>query len=281
MVGDSARFVRGRCDGITYRVRNDSGQGAALAAYIRERRFLQLDESNRLYTHNRRNRIYAMQLDDPAVPVILKVSCNDPGYAPGRRLLNEISRPFRDNIHRAFRGCCALEEAGVPAAKALAFWRHWKSRLTFDSYLVYERIACDYSIRDIRMAAEAGGAEARDKLQLLMAEVGRFTARLHARNLRHYDLAPGNFLVRETPGGEDGSPRFSLFVLDYDSVSRPWFRIPGVKTFFDMRCHRRLRLDDDLIRCFFNGYFEGRYSPLWWRVRSFWQLSPGRRLRGK
>jgi len=243
----------------------DAPEREAVRAYVESGAWRAPAAARRLATRNPRYEVWAFPLPGTSTDVILKIAQAAPAsYPPARRLNALVSHLLRDPARRAANGARLLAAAGVPTYRPLACWQARRAGRFRDSFLLYAAIPALRSLREIKL--HDPGA-----LAPMVEPLADLVARLHARGLRHDDLACGNFLV-----GENGR----LHLIDTDHVHRARrLGIPALKRFFDLNDLRRLDLDEPLRREFLRRYLGGRDSAFWWRAHLFWRHGGNRPLR--
>ena len=255
----SERYAHG-----AFLLRADLEKRAEIERYIRETRFLQVDEADRLSTKNRRYRMYMFPLPAAGINAVMKVSWDNPAYPRWRRLGIRLTEFFRDRGEAAFFGALLLHREGIPTLKPIACWTYQPTFGFRESYFLYERLDTAGSLRDLRTEDPVSEQRA-----AVMDQVARLLGRLHGLRLWHRDLAPGNFLVA-SPGhqslaieGEDGG---SIYLIDTDSVSKRRFRIPFFTRLREIGALRRLNLDPTEVEHFMRLYLGGTYKKSWLTV---------------
>lgn len=255
------------------RILDDQPECAAVRAFIDSGLWRNPGAFRRIPTRNPRYEVHALALPGTSTPCILKIAQAAPAsYPPARRFNAWASHLIRDPSRRALEGARALAAAGLPTIRPLACWTARRTGRWRDSFLLYAAVPALRSLRDVKLEAEARpSGDAAQALPALAERLADLVARLHARGLRHNDLACGNVLV-----GEDGA----LHLIDTDHVHRARrFGLPALKRFFDLNDLRRLDLDEPLRRAVLRRYLGGRDSAFWWRVHLYWRHGGNRPFR--
>ncbi len=263
----SGRYCAGQ-----YLVRADSARAELLESYILEARFLDVSEDNRLYSHNKRYRVYCLKPRWLDSEVILKISWASPDYKFWRRANIIVSQLFKNYSRSAFEGALMLARAGINTINPLACWTYNRSVLRRESYFMYEKLPAEYSIRDVRLKAEGGNTSYGLLFDEFVEKMARLVAGMHERGLRHDDMASGNILVQK----EGDSYRLAVIDTDHISVNHVPFSV--LKLFFDLKCMRRLDFDEETRRRFLRLYLGADYSERWWPVMEFWRKGGNRPL---
>ena len=247
----------------------------ALEAYISKLEFLELPEENRLYTHNKRYRVYAFHLAAAERDVILKVSWANPEYSPSRRRNIQFLQWFKNYSKIAFFGALALQKIGIRTITPLAYWNYSRTPLNIDSYFLYEKRPAISSALDVaRDVAADPTPDNQAKLNAIIDRMSDITRCLHEHRFRHDDIAIGNFLVElgdETAPESDPVRRYNVAMIDTDHITFSHTHPAWLKRFFDLRDLRRLNLDDKGQHRFINRYLGEKYSNKWWSVYKFWK----------
>jgi len=276
-------LVRKRYAGGTFMLRKGVAENVRLEEYISRLEFLSVDEKNRIPTHNKRYLVYSMSISPLAKEYIMKISLVSREYRLLRRLNVFLSQWLRDYARTALLGALALENAGISTIKPVACWRHRESVLGVRSYLLYEKIPAVFSVRDYKLRVLAGDPEGREEvLDVLIEKMADVVASVHRSNLRHDDVASGNFLVsvREgTPGTADARLKYAVSVIDTDHVKRVWWPTAFLRCFFGLKCLRRLDFDEKRRKAFLMRYLGDGYGQFWWKVHEFWRRGGNRPLR--
>ncbi len=247
----------------------------ALEAYISKHGFLDVSETTRLSTHNKRYRVYSFHLGPAERDVILKVSWANPAYGWARRFNIRIVQLFRDYAKSAFLGALALDRVGIRTIQPLAYWRYARSIFNVESYLLYERYPAEGSVLDLVRDVERHPTPLnRRKLDAMIDQLADMVRCMHDHGLRHDDTAVGNFLIEEADlSSAESEPerRYQVVMIDTDHVAPSHLRGGLLKSFFDLRDLRRLNLSEDDRRRFMKRYLGDDFSEGWWRVHMFWR----------
>ena len=260
----------------TYLIRSGPAEGPRIEAYIVGRKFLQLDEKDRLHTRNRQHRLYAFHLPEIGRDVVLKIYALDPSYPPMRKLEIWASRLFKDRCKGAFDGALALQRAGIATFTPLARWTYRKSWLETERYLLYEKIPAPISVGQYRDRVKGEKSSSQNQaLEVLIEGMAEVAAKMHSSHLRHGDLAFGNFLVNIDPSVEawsaiDSSNCPVLYVIDTDKVSTSRLRHPFLKRVLDLKSLKPINFEPHERKIFLKKYLAADYSPFWLRVFEFW-----------
>ncbi len=256
-------------------VHHDLDCRGALEAYISKLEFLELPEENRLYTHNKRYRVYAFHLVAAERDVILKVSWANPEYGFARRLNIQILQWFKNYSKIAFFGALALQKIGIRTITPLAYWSYARTPLNVDSYFLYEKRPAISSALDVaRDIAADPTPDNKAKLNAIIDRISDITRCLHEHRFRHDDIAIGNFLVElgdETAPESDPVRRYNVAMIDTDHITFSHMRPAWLKRFFDLRDLRRLNLDLEGQQRFIKRYLGKNYSEKWWSVYKYWK----------
>jgi len=247
----------------------------ALQAYIANCDFLHLPEESRIYTHNKRYRVYAFYLSAAERDVILKVSWANPEYGCLRRLNILWHQWFKNYAKSAFFGALALNRIGIRTIRPLAYWSYRTSALGIEQWFLYEKRPAVSSVLDL--VRECEGCDDCVKSEMLDAVIDRMAdivRSMHAHKFRHDDIAAGNFLIEIgdlTAPESDPVRRYNVSVIDTDHITYSRFRFGLLKRILDLRDLRRLNLSREGQRRFMKRYLGEDYSEKWWNVFVFWK----------
>jgi hypothetical protein len=247
----------------TLLLRADFAGREEIERYIRTAAFLNVEETSRLATRNRRYRLYTLRLPSAGIDAIMKVSWDNPAYPKWRRLAIRVTEVFRDRSEAAFMGALTLRQAGVPTLKPIACWTYEPALGSRESYLLYEKIDAAGSVRDLRMKTKSSAAE---PLMAALERLARFLREFHQRGLWHSDLSLSNFLLpaddkRDKAAGlKDDGP---IYVIDTDGVSKRRFRLPFFSKIREINALRRMNLAPAEIESFLRHYLGPSYKPSW------------------
>lgn len=162
---------------------------------------------------------------------------------------------------RSYEGSVALYKNSIPTPKPVAYLAlknlPWNAR----GIAVFETIEDSQELFILYCDKNS----AFDKLFKLAASYVRV---LHDSGYRHTDIVLHNFLVQN-----ENSDEPKLFIIDNDKVYKAAFLevIKPLKTFFDLRCMRRLEVSDDELEFFLKNYFGSSYLPIWKKALYFWR----------
>ena len=264
----------------TFVLRRGLPETQAIEEYIAQRNFLDVREEDRLATTNRRYRLYSFHMAGMDKKVVLKISSANPEYPFWRRMNVHLSHLTKDYGRKAMKGALALESAGVRTIRPLACWRHRRSSLIVDSYLLYEMVDAEFSIRQYWQQIRDSMTEVQERiLGELVDKMAQIVSSVHAAGLLHGDIAGGNFLVAARDKTKKDSGGHDVWLIDTDSISRNRIPVPFLKRIRDLRSLRRMGFDRDrngfgevLRQRFLRVYLGDEYSSFWQRVFDFcWQ----------
>ncbi len=183
----------------------------------------------------------------------------------GHRLDLALKSLFSSGAKRSYRGAVWLWEAGIPTIRPVAF-SSCGSGFSQVGYFIYEAIE-----EGVRVSSLIGEMEEDDPERYrLIEQMAIITRRVHDAGYRHTDIVGHNFLLVRKDDGE------TMYLIDTDKTKKAFIisRIPFFKRFFDIRCLRRLRIDNDGIRHFLRSYERGKLRKRDLRIFAFW-LSGG------
>lgn len=180
----------------------------------------------------------------------------------GRRLELSFKEILKPAAQRSYEGSVALYKNEIPTPKPVAYFASKKMPWNSRSIVVLETIE-DAKELFILYREKSGAFE---KLFKIAAS---YVKLLHDSGYRHTDIVLHNFLVQSS----DNNRNEKLFVIDTDKVHKTLFSAPikTLKTFFDLRCIRRLEVRDDELELFLKNYFGSSYSHIWKKVLYFWR----------
>lgn len=249
------RYARGWCLVLRHEAR------ASVEEFIVGERFRKCPEDQRVYTHNKRYRVYEVRLPGEDRNFMMKVAWVNPEYRLGRRINVWISQRLRNSALRAVAGAMALAEHGVRTIRPVACWTWRPSFFRMEQYFLYEKMEADFSCRDLmlrrRAQAQAGDAQLWDAV---IESLGALLKQVFDSGLRHHDPALGNILVRR------GAGRVELGLIDTDHVRRTRATMRFLKRVGDMYSLRRLRLDDADMRRVLQRSMPKDYDEFWFKV---------------
>ena len=90
---------------------------------------------------------------------------------------------------RSYANSVRLLELGVPVPEPIGFVEFFRDGVLYDSYYVSKKVDYDFNIWKVLNAYP-------DAYPDLISAAARFVALLHDRGIIHFDLSPGNFLVK-------------------------------------------------------------------------------------
>lgn len=188
----------------------------------------------------------------------------------GRRIDLAIRSLLVSGAEKSFRGAAWLWEAKIPVIRPVAFSAKGRG-ISRVSYFVYEAIAAEKDVNAFIADMEADDP----RKPLLIGEMARITRKIHDAGYRYTDIVGHNFLV-DTADASGAR----LYLIDTDKTQKTFFTagVAPLKLFFDMRCLRRLRLDNDSIRHFLRVYHGRELKKSDLMLFSFW-ISGGFDLR--
>ncbi len=231
--------------------------------YIRDRAFLDVDESNRIVTRNRRYRLYMFPIPSTGIDAVMKVSWDNPAYPKWRRLVIRLAEVFWDRSEAAFLGALTLLRAGVPTIKPIACWTYEPSFAGRESYLLYEKIDAVGSVRDLKLQTQQSTGSPETPAVEPLAHLVRD---LHQQGLWHHDLSLSNFLLPhpgDHVGQDDQNHPNPIYVIDTDGVSERRFRWPLFSRIREINALRRLNLTPIEGERFLRHYLGSSYKRSW------------------
>ena len=244
-------------------IREGLASAPELERFIRELRFLDVDDSTRIRTpsQRKRHRLYYFHFPSLDVPCVLKVDQVDSGYSWLRRQELRLTGLLRDNARRSYEGALALEQAGLETMRPLAHWTYRVSRFYREGYFLYQAIETDLGIKRYRDSiADAPSPKQLENFNQLIEMMARLTRRMHDAGLRHGDIVTGNFLVagheRDKAGELLITDATRVYLIDTDHIKKARIALSPIKHFFDLYCLRRLDFDDEGVRFFLRRYYD-------------------------
>lgn len=168
--------------------------------------------------------IHPDHIDPPSREATLRYARNaiwtigDP-RAPDRKLV--VKKPVKMHLHKRFldrfkpskalrswNGSCELLCRGVAAATPVAYFETHDRKSLSDNYYLCERVASDYTARDMIAAFSAGQPHFLDFSETdAYRQLGAFVLRMHGCGMQFRDLAGGNILIDR---GDAGALSFAL-----------------------------------------------------------------------
>jgi len=248
-----------------FTVNPESGCVAEVERFIREKGFLKVTDDKKVNTHNKRNLVYSFILPGSDREVIMKITRCNPEYPFLRRLNVLLSNLLKNSAKRTYDGAMALRSAGISTFIPLAHWTRGISLFSVERYVLYEKIPADFSAADCKGEAEIrADDESTQKWNDVLSRVAQAIAKLHDHYLQHWDLAPGNLLVRVK---NDNAEKEYCEIIMIDTEHVFWNRIPFrfFKRVRDLRSLRRLarHLTAADRRKFLERYLGADYNRFW------------------
>lgn len=133
---------------------------------------------------------------------------------------------FRDSpALKSWRNGQRLLEVGLPTARPLAVLHRRRFGLTWESYLVTEKLTDAIELKTyVQQLAALPQAQAHQRRQEITATVARLVRRLHQHQVSHRDLKAANILVvNQNEEGKEKSPQ--LYLIDLYGMRR-WRKLP-------------------------------------------------------
>jgi glycosyltransferase involved in cell wall biosynthesis len=145
---------------------------------------------------------------------------------------------FRDSkAHRSYDYALKLIGLGIGTPAPVGYYEQKCAFLFLKSYYACLQSECPYQFSDLIKEIEFP-----DRNQILKA-VGRFTANLHEKGVRHHDYSAGNILFKKT-GSEIEIELIDLNRIEFGNVDIQ----KGCKNF------ERLNIDDESLKIMANEY---------------------------
>lgn len=177
----------------------------------------------------------------------------------GRRAELSFRDFLKHGAKKSYEGSVALYKNGIPTPKPVAYLvaknMPWNAR----GIVVLETIEDSNELFILYRQKSVHFEE-------LFKVAASYVRQLHDRGYRHTDIVLHNFLVQN-----ENSKEPKLFIIDNDKVYKAafWEIIKPLKTFFDLRCIRRLEVSDDELELFLRNYFGSNYSYFWKKALYF------------
>jgi len=261
-----------------YCIREDVPYADAVRGFIESFDFRDRTLYEAIPTNNRRNTLYAFHFPPANRRLVVKIFSVDPALSPRRRAALFMTNLAKNYPRASFAGARILEQAGIPGARAVAYWTFRPDFQHMDGYYLYEEIPAKTSVHRFRESIRGRPSELeRRAWDRMIDEIAHISRDLHEKNIRHGALELGNFLVDfgnhgARPRNEADADNARLYLIDTDRVSKARIRIPGLKRFLDLNCLRRLDFDREGRRAFVGRYLGEHYSTAWWYVLELWRL---------
>ncbi len=185
-----------------------------------------------------------MPTDDALVPVVVK------GYARQGWLKDAGDRRRGSPAERAWRVARHLQQAGVGTPAPLAWLERWDGHRLAEAYFVTRRAEAASNGRDeLRHLLRCEAFT--DRLIPFMETLAAAIRALHEAGVVHGDLGNQNILMRRT-----GEQRWTdLQFIDLNRARLTKGPLTLGERALDLA---RIYLPSDLLRCFFQMYFQGR-----------------------
>jgi serine/threonine protein kinase len=269
--------IRGATNSCRYTVRENIPEARCIIDYIRSHAFRKPEPASTIFTRNKRHQLFTAKVPGVVAEPFLKVNRINSKETLLRRLNVFLRGLLVNDCLNAFHGALIMEEAGLKTLKPLACWTYREHLLYRSSYFLFEPAPCDYTLWNKAPTAGRKMSEEESKeWHRFIGYSADYVRVMHEAGIRHGDPAPGNFLITENAGKEP-----ELALIDTDTVRKVRFRIPFVRSFFDLACTKRLALTTEDRRRFLKCYFGDQYREYWWFIAEFWRLNLWRRIRGK
>ena len=197
---------------------------------------------------------------------ILKRFYIHPAYKFSRKVDLFLTSILKDYSRVAYFGSLALESAGIPTAKAVAFWSYKKNVFFSEKFFLYEAIDADATLFSHYQQAKENSATSLKEIESTIIKVIK---KIHSLNMRHGDPQLENFLVKYSHPN-DSKEKFSIYLIDTDHFSKAYINISYIKKAFDLRCLASINVDKDEKKAFVKHFLGEGYSSFWWWVFVFW-----------
>jgi hypothetical protein len=253
----------------------DLASNESLKKYIREERFLDVPEENRVKNRNRQHKVYSFHLAELNREVVMKVYWMDPTYPLWRRIEIWISLIFQDRCYRAFIAALSMQKHDIPTYTPLAYWTHRKKGHALAKYLLCERIPAAMDMTELIRRSDAEGTDEHKQATVeIIRKWARLVAKMHRHNMIHGDIATCNFLIElPSPGSALPTPgdcdKVRLSAIDTDQVNRSLVPLPAFRKMKETWSLRGLNLNDARSRIFLKEYLGKNFREGWWRLTRY------------
>ena len=252
-----------------YVIREDLSYFSQVKSYIEELGFLDQSEHKEIRGKGKgrkRSQTISTCIPGSNKEFVLKRFYIHPAYKFSRKVDLFFTSIFKDYSRVAYFGSLALESAGIPTAKAVAFWSYKRNVFFSEKFFLYEAIDADATLFSHYQQSKKDDAAALKEIESTVIKVIK---KIYSLNMRHGDPQLENFLVKYSHTN-DSKEKFSIYLIDTDHFSKSHINISYIKKVFDLKCLASINIDKGEKKEFVKHFLGEEYSFFWWWVFVFW-----------